>query len=84
MTCNQIGSIGGVGNIRIGSHQGETCWIFLSCHPCCNSHHEWLILTFGIESNMFELLCIEVIFEYTIMFLIIGIVVLFLILELES
>jgi len=47
----------------------------------------WLILPFGIGSNLFELLCIEVIFEYIIIFfssLIIGIIVLFLTLGLES
>ena len=32
----------------------------------CNSHREWLISFFEIESNMFKLLCIEVIFIYNI------------------
>jgi len=42
---------------------------FLVFHAC-NGQHEWLILPFGIESNLFKLLCIEVIFKYNIMFFI--------------
>jgi len=42
---------------------------FLVVHAF-NSHNEWLILSFGIDSNMFKLLCIEVIFIYNIQFLI--------------
>jgi len=42
---------------------------FLAFHAC-SGNHEWLILPFGIGSNMFKLLCIEVIFKYKIMFLI--------------
>jgi len=38
----------------------------------CNSHQEWLILSFGINSNMFKLLCIEVLFMYNIQLLING------------
>ena len=38
--------------------------------PVCNSHHVWLILPFEIESNLFKLLCIEVISKHNIMFLI--------------
>ena len=47
-------------------HLGS-CFLAL---PACNSQHEWLILPFGIWSNLFKLLCIEVIFQYNIMFLI--------------
>jgi len=42
---------------------------FLVVHAY-NSHREWLILFFGIESNMFKLLCIEVIFIYNIQLLV--------------
>ena len=56
-------------NPKGGNRQGETFWIFFSCF-LCNGQHEWLILLFGIESNLFKLLCIEVIFIYNIMFLI--------------
>jgi len=38
---------------------------FLSFHAC-NIQYEWLMLSFGIGSNMFKLLCIEVIFIYNI------------------
>jgi len=38
---------------------------FLVVHVC-NSHHEWLILFFEIESNLFKLLGIEVIFIHDI------------------
>ena len=41
---------------------------FLAIHAC-NSQHGWLILPFGIGSNLFKLLCIEVIFKYNILFL---------------
>jgi len=34
----------------------------------CKSHHVWLILPFGIESNLFKLLCIEVISKHDILF----------------
>jgi len=47
-------------------HPGSS---FLFFHAC-NGQHEWLILPFGIESNLFKLLCIEVIFKYNILFLI--------------
>jgi len=43
-------------------HPGSS---FLALHAC-NSQHEWLVLPFGIESNLFKLLCIEVIFKYNI------------------
>jgi len=36
----------------------------------CNGRHEWLILSFGIQNNLFKLLCIELIFIYNIVFLI--------------
>jgi len=35
---------------------------FLANHAC-NGQHEWLILRFGIGTNMFKLKCIEVIFN---------------------
>ena len=38
--------------------------------PACNNHHVWLILPFGIVSNLFKLLCIEVISKYNILFLV--------------
>jgi len=38
--------------------------------PTCNRHHVWLILPFGIESNLFKLLCIDVISKHNILFLI--------------
>ena len=38
--------------------------------PVCNNHHVLLILPFGIESNLFKLLCIEVIYKHNILFLI--------------
>jgi len=41
---------------------------FLAFHTC-NDQHEWLILPFGVESNLFKLLCIEVIFIYNILVL---------------
>jgi len=51
---------------------------FMIFHAC-NGQYEWLSLPFGIESNLFKLLCIEVIFIYNILFLIdIGIIILFL------
>jgi len=53
-------------NPRGGIRQGETSYIFFSC----NGQHEWLILLFGIESNLFKLLCIEVIFQHNILFFI--------------
>ena len=37
--------------------------------PICNIHHVWLILPFGIGSNLFKLLCIEVISKQNILFL---------------
>ena len=57
---------------------------FLVFHSC-NGQHEWLILPFGIGSNLFKLLCIEVIFKHNIMFLIdyIDLVILFLTLVLS-
>ena len=55
-------------------HSGSS---FLVVHAC-NSHHEWLILFFGFKSNLFKLLCIEVIFIYNIQLLIvIDIIILF-------
>ena len=36
--------------------------------PVSNSHHVWLILPFEIESNLFKLLCIEVISKHNIFF----------------
>ena len=42
---------------------------FLAFHAC-NGQHEWLILPFGIGSNMFKLLSIKVIFQYNIKLLI--------------
>ena len=42
---------------------------FLALHAC-NRQNEWLILPFGIRSNLFKLLCIEVIFKYNILLLI--------------
>ena len=42
---------------------------FLAFHAS-NGQHEWLILPFGIGSNLFKLLCVEVIFKYNILFLI--------------
>ena len=47
-------------------HHGSS---FLALHVC-NSQNEWLILSFGIDSNLFKLLWIEVIFKYNILFLI--------------
>ena len=38
--------------------------------PACNSQHVWLILPFGIESNLFKLLSIEVISKHNILLLI--------------
>jgi len=38
--------------------------------PACNSHHVWLVLPFGIGSNLFKLLCIKMISKYNIIFLI--------------
>jgi len=40
--------------------------------PVCNSHNVWLILPFEIESNIFKLLCIEVISKHNILFLIVD------------
>jgi len=48
------------------NHPGSS---FLSFHAC-NCQYEWLIFSFGIESNLFKLLCIEVILIYNIQFLI--------------
>jgi len=49
----------------------EKCFGYSSiAFSACNGHHEWLILSFGIESNLFKLLCIEVIFIYNILFFI--------------
>jgi len=45
------------------------CPSYLALHAC-NSQHEWLIIPFGIGSNLFKLLYIEVIFKYNILFLI--------------
>ena len=57
-------------NLRGDNRQGETFWVsFLTFHAC-NDQHEWLILPFRIESNLFKLLCIEMIFKYNILFLI--------------
>jgi len=42
---------------------------FLAFHAY-NGQHEWLILPLGIGSNIFKLLCIEVIFKYNTLFLI--------------
>jgi len=58
------------GNPKGGNREGETLWIFFFAVHACNSHHEWLIIFFGIGSNLFKLLCIEVIFIYNIQFLI--------------
>ena len=53
-----------IGNPEEGSRQGK---------------YEWLSLPFGIVNNLFNLLCIEVIFIYNILFLSdIGIIILFL------
>ena len=40
--------------------------------PVCNSQHVWLIQPFGIGSNLFKLLCIEVISKHNILFLIVD------------
>jgi len=46
-------------------HSGSSC---LTLHVC-NSQHEWLIISYGMGSNLFKLLCIEMIFKYNILFL---------------
>jgi len=50
----------------IKKHPGSS---FLAL-PDCNSQHVWLILPFGIASNLFKLLYIEVIFKPNILFFI--------------